>query len=79
MVQVSSLKYLLQQGMVFRGHIDDEGNLFQLMKLRCDDVPGLNEWLSDRKYFPHDIINELAKEMAHDILRSVSKGAKFKT
>ena len=78
MVQVSSLKYLLRQGMAFRGHIDDEGNLFQLMELRCDDVLGLNEWLSGRKYFSHDIINQLAKEMAHDILRSVSTEVKFK-
>jgi len=79
MVQVSSLKYLLRQSVAFRGHIDDEGNLFQLMQLRYDDVPGLNEWLSDRTYFSHDIINELAKGMAHDMLRSVSKEVKFKT
>ncbi|CAF0933612.1 unnamed protein product, partial [Didymodactylos carnosus] len=40
------------------------------MKLRCNDIPGLDEWLNERKYFSHDIINELAKEMAHVILRT---------
>jgi hypothetical protein len=79
MAEVSSLKYLLRQGMPFRAHTEDEGNLFQLMKLRCNDIPGLDDWLNERKYLSHDVLNELAKEMALVILRSVYTEVKFKT
>jgi hypothetical protein len=78
MAEVSSLKYLLRQGIALRRNKEEEGNLFQLMKLRCNDIPGLDEWLNERKYFSHDIINELAKEMAHVILRSVSAEVKLR-
>ena len=38
MAKVSSLQYLLRQGIAFRGHSDEEGNLFQLMQLRSTDI-----------------------------------------
>ena len=49
--QLSSLKFLLRQGLAVRGHEDMEGNLLQLLKLRNDDCPGLNSWNMERKYF----------------------------
>ena len=71
MVEVSSLQYLLRQGVALRGLCEEEGNLFQLMQLRSIDIPGLDQWLADKKYLSHDIFNELAKEMALIILRSL--------
>jgi hypothetical protein len=79
MAEVSSLKFLLQQGIAFRGHSEDEGNLFQLMQLRSNDISGLDQWLNDKKYLSHDIVNELAKEVALVILRSLSVEVRSKT
>lgn len=41
--QLSSLKFLLHQGMAIRGHKEGDGNLVQLMMLRSEDVPGLKK------------------------------------
>jgi hypothetical protein len=71
MAEASSLQYLLRQGIAFRGHTEVDGNLFQLIHLRGADIPGLHQWLDNKKYLSHDIINELAKEMALIILRSI--------
>ena len=79
MAEVSSFKYLLRQGIAFRGHREEEGNLFQLMQLRSIDIPGLDQWLTDKKYLSHDIVNELAKEMALIILRNLCNEVKFHT
>ena len=35
--QLSSLKFLLRQGLVLRGHTEGEGNLLQLLLLRAED------------------------------------------
>lgn len=78
LVEVSSLQYLLRQGIAFRGHNEEDGNLFQLMRLRSADIPGLDQWLIDRKYLSHDIINELAKEMSLMILRNICLGVNLK-
>ena len=49
--QLSSLKFLLRQGLAVRGHEEMEGNLLQLMKLRSIDCNELNIWMKERKYF----------------------------
>ena len=56
--QLSSLKYLLSQGLAVRGHDDLEGNLLQLLKLRSSDCTDLSKWISERKYFSPVILNE---------------------
>ena len=55
--QLSSLKCLLRQGLVVRGHDDLEGNLLQLLKLQSSDCT-LTTWISERKYFSPAILNE---------------------
>ena len=42
---VSSIKYLARQGLALRGHLNDEGNLMELLKTRTEDIPQLREWL----------------------------------
>ena len=56
--QLSSLKYLLHQGMAIRGHKEGEGNLVQLMDLRSEDVQGLKRWLEKHQYISHQIVND---------------------
>ena len=44
---VSSIKYLAQQGLALRGDADEEdGNFFQLLRVRGENGPHLLEWLN---------------------------------
>ena len=56
--QISSLKYLLRQGLAIRGHEDIDGNLLQLLKLRSKDCNELSYWIKEQKYFSPQILNE---------------------
>ena len=38
---LSSLKLLLRQGSAIRGHKEEEGNLYQVLKCQDEDAPGL--------------------------------------
>ena len=58
--QLSSLRYLARQGLAIRGHSENEGNLMQLLLLRCEDNPQLKQWLVAKKYLLHDILNRSA-------------------
>ena len=69
--QLSSLRYLLRQGLAIRGHEASGGNLYQLMLLCSEDDPQLKVWLRDQKYFSPDILNEQVEIMANTILHSV--------
>lgn len=57
MKQLSSLQYLMRQGLAVRGH-NEEGNLTQLLKCRSDDIPMIKEWLSDRSYMSPCVTND---------------------
>ena len=54
--QLSSLKFLLRQGLAIRGHDDQEGNLYQLLKLRSQDSVEMQSWLLQGKYLSPVII-----------------------
>jgi len=41
---LTSLKYLLRQGLPIRGHHEEEGNLMQLLKCRSEDVDCLKSY-----------------------------------
>lgn len=59
MKQLSSLQYLLRQGLALRGHDESEGNLVQLLLLRSEDCASLKGWLEGKKYLSHEIVNEM--------------------
>ena len=42
---------LMRQGLAIRGHKDNDsdGNLLQLLKLRCEDDSRLSKWLDSRQ------------------------------
>ena len=71
--QLSSLLFLLHQGLAIRGHNMEDGNLFQLLKLRSQDDPQLITWLNDHNYYSPDILSEQIELMAHSVLRGVLK------
>lgn len=56
--QLSSLRYLLRQGLAVRGHEASEINLIQLLELHSGDDPQLKKWINDQKYCSPDILNE---------------------
>ena len=68
---LSTLRFLLQQGLPIRGHKEEDSNLIQLLKCRSEDIQDLQCWLDNGKYLSHDIINEMIEIMAHEVLRSI--------
>ena len=57
--------------MGLRGHKEEEGNLWQLLKCCAEDDPVLKEWFSHSSYKSHDIINELIQLMANQQLKKL--------
>ena len=68
---LSSLRYLLRQGLAFRGHSDVDGNIAQLLRLRSEDVKELDSFSKNKRYNSPDIHNELISLFSNDILRSI--------
>ena len=69
---LSSMRFLAQQGLAIRGHDSDDGNYIGLLKLRCEDVPELKQWLGKKKSLTSgEIQNEMLKLIAHAILRKI--------
>ena len=66
--QLEVLRFLLRQGIALRGHDEEEGNLLQLLLLWSKESTVLKEWLRERKYLSHTIVNEL---MGQSVLRQV--------
>ena len=48
-----------------------EGNLLQLLKLRSDDCPGLNSWITEQKYFSPTILNEQIAQIEMGLLKKL--------
>ncbi|XP_046548889.1 zinc finger MYM-type protein 1-like [Haliotis rubra] len=80
LVQLSCLLFLSRQGLALRGHIEEESNLFQLLKLRGSDIEGLPTWLSEKTYMSPAIVNEqlmlLGRAVRLKILERI-KAARF--
>lgn len=75
---LSTVRFLARQGLAYRGHIDDNSNFKELLRLRCEDVPDMREWLLKKtdKYVSHDIQNEMIELMGHTILHQVINAAR---
>ena len=71
--QISPLCYLVRQGIALRGHDDQDGNLYQLLRMWATHDAELSKWLADGKYLSHDIVNEQVKIMAGIVLRGIIK------
>lgn len=73
LIQVQAVKFLLRQGLALRGHVEIEGNLIQLLKLRQSDTNELSTWISEGNYLSHDIINEICEIISLTIVRELVK------
>ena len=69
--QLDSLQYLTRQGLAIRGHGDEDGNLYQLLKCRANDITGMQQWVKNGSYQSHDIINEMIQIMANQLLQKL--------
>ena len=58
LITLSSLKFLVRQGLPVRGHEEIEGNLMQLLLLRSQDCAGLRQYIENGNYLSHDVIND---------------------
>ena len=70
-VNLSSLKFLVRQGVPIRGHEEIEGNLMQLLLLRANDCSGLKQYVENGTYLSHDVINEMISLMSNQVLRKL--------
>ena len=81
LILMSSLQYLLRQGLAIRGHEDMEGNLMQLLLLRAKDNRGLQKFISERCYLSAEITTELiglmAKRVRDNLLSEIKKAGMF--
>lgn len=68
---MSCVQFLGRQGLAFRGNESEEGNIFQLLRLRSDDDSMLFEWLNSRShdYTSPKIQNEM---LANYIVRDIA-------
>lgn len=74
--QITSLRFLLRQGLAIKGHTEDEGNLSQILKLWMKDSDTVQAWLDEEKYMAHDIISELIKIMGQEVLGRILDSVK---
>ena len=61
----------MRQGLAVRGHTNEEGNLYQLLKCRAQEDPELQSWLKEGKYQSPETINEQIQLFAHTLLREL--------
>ena len=64
---LSTLQFLLQQGLPIRGHKEEDSNLIQLLKCRSEDMQGLQLRVDNGKYLSHDIINEVLRGILAEV------------
>lgn len=77
---ISKIRFLSRQGLAFRGDgSESDGNYLQLLKLRGEEDPSLNEWLARKanKYTSHKVQDEILKIMAYQKLRNCNQPPKF--
>ena len=71
MISLTSLQYLVRQGLPIRGHEEVEGNLTQLLLLRAKDCSGLKQYVDNGNYLSHEIINEMITLMSNRVLQKL--------
>ena len=69
---VQSTKYLLRQGLAFRGHVDDDSNFHQLLKMQAETDVELRSWLQRTTNFTsHECVEEIQNIFADSVLRTI--------
>lgn len=75
---IDSLLYLTRQGLAIRGHLDDNSNFHQLLKLRSNDSVELNSLLLSTKYkwTSHKVQNEIISLLSQYVQTNLLKQIK---
>lgn len=74
---VSSLQFLARQGTAIRGHENSEGNFRQLLRLRSEDVEGLESWIERRlNFLSPQIQNEILQILSLNIVREIASAVR---
>ena len=71
---LSTIKFLVRQGLPLRGKHDGddpEGNLAQLLLLRAEEDKKMLRWLKQRDYLSPEIVNEIITKMGQFVLRDI--------
>ena len=72
---LSSIRFLARQGLSLRGHNENseslEGNLYNLLLLRAEDIPNMKAWIKKRDYTSPEIIDEMIGLMGNTVLRQI--------
>lgn len=69
--EITSIMYLMGQGIALDGHDPQNSNLYKLLQLRAQDCPEIDQWLAEKNYMSHDIINELIHLISRCVLGQV--------
>ena len=72
---ISTIKYLVRQGIALRGKDEKSGNFTELLRLRAESNDNLKSWLAkfngektrQRLYLSHDIQNEIFSDISREI------------
>ena len=56
---------------IILGHKDKDGNLYQMLKIRAEDVPEISKWLELKRYQSPQIVNEIISLMGQEVLRGI--------
>ena len=68
----SSIRFLAQQALPFRGHVEENGNYSQLLTLQAERDDQLKFWLNRTTNFTsHDCQNEMLTLLAHAVVRNI--------
>uniref|UniRef100_A0A9J8A5F5 Uncharacterized protein n=1 Tax=Cyprinus carpio carpio TaxID=630221 RepID=A0A9J8A5F5_CYPCA len=74
---VSSLQFLARQGTAIRRHENSEGNFRQLLRLRSEDVEGLESWIERRSNFlSPQIQNDILQILSLNIVREIASAVR---
>ena len=75
---ISSVRFLARQGLAFRGHKENEGNFWQLLKLRANECPQLKQFLFRKANFcswntQNEILSMLSEKVLQTLTQDVQK------
>ncbi|KAJ8880922.1 hypothetical protein PR048_017395 [Dryococelus australis] len=71
---VSSIEFLATRGIALRGKQEKEGNLYELLELRGNEIPDIKDWLSKQhNWLSHDIQNEILQLLSLTVERNLNQ------
>ena len=71
---VDTIRFLTMQGLALQGHCQTDGNFYQLLRLRSNDIPQLRDWIQRRdNWLGHEVQNEIIDMFCSKIQSELAK------